>query len=134
MFATKGQLKVSLLVVGILVVGLGMYAALQHEEAEAIHSSISCLAKEHDILPSSSTTVTGSSYTGQTRRTSTYCFSCYACPKPRSHKQKRKIIYFDYRIDYDHRYPFGSWSFCHTHFGSSSREQWVTETCGLKCT
>lgn len=35
MFATKGRLKVTLLVVGILVVGLGMYAAFQVQEADA---------------------------------------------------------------------------------------------------
>ncbi len=35
MFAAKGQLKVSLLIVGVLVVGLGIYAGFQPERAEA---------------------------------------------------------------------------------------------------
>ena len=35
MFATKGRVKVSLLVVGFLVVGLGMYAGVQVQEVEA---------------------------------------------------------------------------------------------------
>ena len=38
MFAIKGRLKVTLFVVGVLVVSLGMYSAFQLEEAEA-HSS-----------------------------------------------------------------------------------------------
>lgn len=104
----------------------------QSGEAEAPHSSISCLIKQHDVL-SSSITVTGSSSTGKKRTKSTYCSTCYGCPNPRTHTQKQKIIYFDYVIDYEHRYPFGSWSFCHTHSGSSSRLQWVTVSCGLKC-
>ena len=35
MFATKGRLKVALLVIRVLVVGLGMYAGFQMQEAEA---------------------------------------------------------------------------------------------------
>ena len=35
MFATKGRLKVSLLVVGVLIVGLGMYAGFQVQDADA---------------------------------------------------------------------------------------------------
>lgn len=35
MFATKGRLKVPLLVVGVLIVGLGIYAAFQVKDAAA---------------------------------------------------------------------------------------------------
>ena len=132
MILNSRRLKAMVLIAGVLVVSLGLIVTFQPEEAEATHSSISCLVKEHNIL-SSSTTVTGSSYTGKTRTKNTYCFLCYGCPNPRTHTQKQKIIYFDYAIDYEHRYPFGSWSFCHTHSGSSSREQWVTVSCGIKC-
>lgn len=132
MVLNSRRLKAMVLIAGVLVVSLGLIITFQPEEAEATHSSISCLVKEHNIL-SSSTTVTGSSYTGKTRTKNTYCFFCYGCPNPRTHTQKQKIIYFNYVIDYEHRYPFGSWSFCHTHSGSSSREQWVTVSCGLIC-
>lgn len=133
MLATR-SLKITLFVVGFLVVGLGLYAAFQVQEAEATHSSISCLVKEHNILSSSSITVTGSSYTGKTRiKKKIKCGDCYGTPwPPADHVQNQKIIYFDYVIDYEHRYPFGAWSFCHTHSGSSSREQWVTVRCGKK--
>lgn len=132
MMLKSRSLKVTLFIVGVLVVSLGLIVAFQSREAEATHSSISCLIKQHDVL-SSSITVTGSSSTGKKRTKSTYCSTCYGCPNPRTHTQKQKIIYFDYVIDYEHRYPFGSWSFCHTHSGSSSREQWVTVSCGLIC-
>ena len=35
MFATKGRMKATLLVVGVLVVGLGMYGAFHPKQAEA---------------------------------------------------------------------------------------------------
>ena len=41
MFETKGRLKVSLLVVGVLVVSLGMYADFQVQDVEA-HPHPSC--------------------------------------------------------------------------------------------
>ena len=49
MFATKGRLKVTLLVVGFLVVSLGMYAGFQVQDVEAHpHPGTSCCAARWD--------------------------------------------------------------------------------------
>ena len=40
MFATKGRTKVTLLVVGVLVVSLGTHIAFQVQEADAHHPSL----------------------------------------------------------------------------------------------
>ena len=131
MFMISRSLKATLPIVGFLVVSLGLIVAFQPEEAEATHSSISCLIKKHRVLGRPSITVTGSSYTGKTRNKDTTCSDCYGLP-PRRHKQRQKIIYFDYKIDYEHAsWGSSSWSFCHTHSGSSSKEQWVTVRCRL---
>lgn len=43
MFAVKGRLKVTLLIVGVLVLGLGLHAAFQVQEVEAHpHPGWSC--------------------------------------------------------------------------------------------
>ncbi len=42
MFVTKGRLIATLLIVGFLVAGLGMYAAFQVQDAEAQNVSLSC--------------------------------------------------------------------------------------------
>ena len=49
MFATKGQLQVALFVVGVLVVGLGLYAAFQVDDAEA-HNENSPPEHTHTVL------------------------------------------------------------------------------------
>lgn len=131
MFATKGVLKVTLLVVGVLIV----FFCFQSKAAEATHSSISCLIKKHSVR-NSGTTVLGSSYTGK-RRTSpnkVKCSDCYGTPVPHAyHQQKQKSVRYHYWIDYEHRsLGSSSWSFCHTHTGTKSRKVWITVGCGRK--
>ena len=131
MFATKGWMKVTLLVVGILAVVFGMYAAFQPEEAKADHSSLSCLIKDDRIFLSVSTS-TGWNYTGRNQiRSSIKCPDCSSLPGGRRHKQKQVITYYSNFISYEHRYLWETtFTFCHTHFTRSSSLSWETVRCG----
>ena len=120
MFATKGRLKVALLVVGFLIVELGMYGAFQIQEANA--HSFSCFFHSHSTSTSISTI--SITKTGKERRKYLKCHS--ACPGS-SHKQ------IEYKHDYlkTTRYRRSSGAICHKH--GPDREQskfWYTVECG----
>ena len=132
MFATKGRLKVSLLVVGVLVVGLGMYGAFQLQEVEANNSSWSCVIMVDRIYLSTSVLL-GSSYTGKTRTRETNCFNCRRAPRTYKHTQKEKVSSHSYAHHWEHRWPWSSsWSYCHIHTGISSRVDWKTVRCNRR--
>ena len=60
MFPTKGRLKISLLVVGVLVVGFGMYAAFQSEYAHGHgFNPVQWTTTTTDIVVLSTTTMSG---------------------------------------------------------------------------
>ncbi len=97
MFATKGRLKVALLVVGVLVVGLGMYGAFHPKQAEAhgpwpvYHSESEHGYKWKDM---SSDTISG---------TCSYCGSSTTIHRTRvreecwNTQETYKIVWWDHR-------------------------------------
>ena len=65
MFVTKGRLKATLLVIGVLVVGLGMYGAFQIDDAEASYGDSFTRTHYEETYSHSYTTTT-----------QTYCCHC----------------------------------------------------------
>ena len=65
MFAAKGQLKASLLVVGVLVISLGLYVAFQADDAEAAYGDSFTRTHYEETFSHSYTTTS-----------SAYCYHC----------------------------------------------------------
>ena len=112
MFVTKGRLKVSLLVVGVLVAGLGMYAAFQPKPAEADCNTIGRIHAE----PFYDDTYDYGEWTGEERETSPInCSKCQGYPKS-IHKEKKWVSWYDVVVLYKHRWFWKTtWDYCHAH-------------------
>ena len=109
MFATKGRLKVSLLFVGVLAVGVGMYAAFQIDNADA-HVPDSCSQYTHK--PAGTVMAYDSEYyRSQEAWSST--IRCPACDGP------TYVTWVDYKVyavlisRTQHR--ANRWEYCHGH-------------------
>ena len=133
MLATKGWMKVTLLVVGVLVVGLGMYVGVQVQDAEATHSSFSCNFKVHDVV-SRIKNSTFSHYTGGARIKLTTCSQCAPCYPSSAHEQLEATFDYELHTTYKHRWPLStSWDHCHTHTDTGTEERWLTVLCNQPC-
>ena len=123
MFATKGRLKVSLLVVGVLIVGLGMYGAFQPKQAQA-HCSTTGLVHDYYDWKIGRTQTTLDSWNETT--------NCSRCPGYPASKHKKKEVEFKKkgRWIYKHRWFWSSnWDHCHSHGYSTSYTLVQTEVC-----
>ena len=125
MFATKGRLKVALMVVGFLVVGFGMYGAVQVREAKA-HSPYYC-GWYHGLQhrPDSNNPYKSSSITQLSQRTITgTCSVCGGSAKLTSWRERyeskteKKYEHFLDLLGY-----YG-WTYCHSHSKVSARYGW----------
>lgn len=126
---TSRSLKVMVLIVGFLVAGLGLYVAFQVQDAEATHSSLTCLIKQH--RPAGTTYSYSNTPTGNTRTKNMNCSDCRGQPK-KSHTQ-HEVLSTTYTHDHhEHKYIWEStWSYCHAHVWASSWSYiWVTQHCG----
>ena len=133
MFAIKGRLKVALLVVGVLVVGLGLYARFQIQEAEATHSSWSCVFKTHDIV-SHMKHSTFNHYTGLQRTKLTTCSNCEPCYPSSYHTQYEAVFDYTESTTYKHRYLWETYfDHCHTHSDTGTENIWLTAICNQPC-
>ena len=132
MFAINGRLKVSLLVVGVLVVGLGIYGAFQVQEATANNSSSSCLIKIDKISATVLTAVHYDGYTGNERWSSpTTCYVCAGFYPPAKHREAEYKKDYNYYDVWKHRWPWStSYDHCHTHYYSNVVEiTWYIQPC-----
>ena len=129
MNAIKGRLKVALLVVGVLVVGLGMYTAFQVQEVEANNSSASCFLKSHISFVLQYTVLSRFS-TGATQKVKTICTDCWAFYPPHDHTYKQYIENRYEQRDYDHKWPGQFWEPCHLHAGTVFVSKWEIQNCG----
>lgn len=128
MFTTKGRLKVSLLVVGVLVVGLGRYGAFQVQEATANDSSASCLIKDDRIAES--VVYLTSSQVLATRQKEVHCLNCPGTQK-KKHTQEKVLVHWDVEEWYEHSWPWSSsWDHCHIHDTTAAAIFWETIPCG----
>ena len=129
MFATKGRLEVALLVVGVLIFGLGLYAAFRVQEVEADYNSPSCTLKQHKV---------GGLYSIQVLTpTSDYetfegnCSSCGWSTPDTTHVYRKYLKTIYYTRPYYHKYPWqGHWTLCHNHNHRDDFFIWRTELCG----
>ena len=133
MFSTKGRLKVTLFVVGFLVVGLGMYMGVQVQDAEATHSSFSCIFKVHKVV----SRIKHSSfnhYTGGSRTKSTTCSNCAPCYPSSNHTQLEAVFDYTKHTTYKHRQLWHTYySPCHTHTDTGTEKRWLTVVCNQPC-
>ena len=115
MFATKGRLKVAVVVVGVLaVVSLGMYEAFRPQQAEA-HCSTTGRVHDYYDWDTGSTQTTLSSWTETT--------NCPRCPGyPASTHEKKEVEHKNSGVwIYKHRWFWNSnWINCHSHAYSTS--------------
>ena len=133
MFAVKGRLKVTLLVVGILVVGIGMYAGVQVQDVEATHSSFSCFFKLHAVV-SNIKHSSLSHYTGGSRTKSTTCSNCSPCYSNSNHTQLEAVFDYTEHTTYKHRYLWDTfYDHCHTHTDTGTEKRWLTVLCNQPC-
>ena len=133
MFATKGRLKVSLLFVGVLAVGVGMYVGIQVQDVEATHSSFSCVFKVHAVV-SNIKHLSLKHYTGGSRTKSTTCSNCSPCYPNSNHTQLEAVFDYTEHTTYKHRYLWEPYyAHCHTHTDTGTETRWVTVLCNQPC-
>ena len=133
MFAIERLLKAMLLVVGVLAVGLGLYAAFQIQEADA-HNPFICTildASQHKPYPGNpyhSTTTTNLSQ----RSISGTCGVCRGSATLTSWRQRIKVKTerkYKHLVTANPNQYF--WSYCHSHSSTKVSYQWSppTTTC-----
>ncbi|MYE89329.1 hypothetical protein F4X33_10075 [Candidatus Poribacteria bacterium] len=121
MFIIKGRLKVALLVVGVLVVGLGMYAGFQVQEAEA-HSWL-CRLRKHKTKTSEESIAWEKTTESNTFYTN--CSNCTGSPK-KTHVEWKWYYHYYETVKYYH----GN-SYCHKHGPNRKKSTyWRLEKCG----
>lgn len=128
MFATKGRLKLTLLVVGVLAVGLGLYGVFHPKEAEADHSSLSCVVKIDKVI-SFTRTPTSMSYTGEEDWEVTNCSRCRDCDAG-LHRVVWVRVEYTEATTYKHRWPLSTnWNHCHVHTATGTTYMTRTRRC-----
>ena len=129
MLVTKRQVKVMLLIIGLLAVGLGNYAVFQFQEAEADHSSISCVVKIDRIFHRARV-ILSMGFTGGEGSSFTTCVECSG-GQPKMHKTKEYEMEIDCEDHYKHRWPWSSsWSDCHIHYYRATTRVDLPVPCG----
>ena len=117
MFATKGRLKISLLVVGVLVVGFGIFLAIQTKESEAHPWSCAWMLHK-ESTPSIFTEYTPVS--GRTRSVEGYCDYCGGNAY---YTEQLHNVYRTRMSTISHASPWGSYNYCHTHIFRTPKGQ-----------
>ncbi len=129
MLSSRG-LKAVVLLIGTLTVSLGMYEAFQIDNAEATHSSWTCIFKEHK---SAGTVTYSATETIATGTSTTNCPECSGQPA-KKHQTEQKQVYIITAEVWRHKSISGNtWSSCHNHELSkalSGSPFWVTIHCG----
>ncbi len=117
-------------IVGVLVVSLGMFAAFQIQDAAADHSSLSCLVKIDKIYLTVAY-IRSDGPTGKTRMKNTTCLNCITSIE-HAHMQREYEMVIDAEYHYKHRYlGSSSWSYCHAHCKTLYPKRWATVLCGV---
>ena len=127
---TLRSFKVILFIIGILAGGFGMIAAFQVDEAEATHSSWTCIFKEHS---SSGTTTYPATETIATGTSTTNCPECSGQPAKKHQTEQRQTYIITAEVWRHKSISGNTWSSCHNHELSkalSGSPFWVTIRCG----
>ena len=117
MNAVTGRLKATLLVIGVLVVGLGLYAVFQVDEVEA-HSPFTCTIMPHAAdfwNPYHSTTTTNL----RQRSITGTCSVCGGSATLTSWRQRIEV-----KTERKYNHFWGVWVYCHSHTTVKVSYQW----------